>query len=84
MFSQQVPPFTQQINKESSSLGLSQDTIAILQQFDSQGTITEQQTYRLRYPLQDNVSLYFADADIANRAQNEELFNKIKKYSSLV
>jgi hypothetical protein len=56
---------------------LSQDTIAILQQFESRGIVTEQQAYAPRYPLQDNLSLHFADADIANRARNEKLFNEI-------
>jgi hypothetical protein len=37
MFRQQIPPFIQQISDKSSSSGLSQDTITIWQQFDSQG-----------------------------------------------
>jgi hypothetical protein len=63
---------------------LSQDTIAILQQFDNQEIITEQQVYTPRYPLQDNFSLHFVDAYVANRAQNEMLLNKIEKCSILV
>jgi hypothetical protein len=72
-------PFTQQVRDERSSSGLSQDKVAILQQFESQGPVTEQQVYTPRYPLQDNFSPHFTNPDVADRAQNEAFFNKIEE-----
>jgi hypothetical protein len=47
----QIPPFPQQISNQNSSSCLSQDTVPILQQFDSQGTIPEQSAYTSQYLL---------------------------------
>jgi hypothetical protein len=84
VFRQKIPLFTQRVSNKRSSSGLSQDIIATIQQFNSQETITEPQVYTPRYPLQDNFSIYFVDADVANRAQNEIPLNKIEKCSILV
>jgi hypothetical protein len=62
---------------ESSSSGLLQNSIAILQKFGSPGVIIEQQIYTPRHQLQENLSLHFADADKADRAQNTEFFDNI-------
>jgi hypothetical protein len=51
------------------------------QQFSSQGTITEQQAYTHRYPLQDNFLLDFVDADVADRGQMPRSLIKLKKCS---
>jgi hypothetical protein len=58
---------------------LSQYIIAILWQFDSQGAFAEQHASTPRYPFQDNCSLNFANVDVADRAPNEEPFDKIEE-----
>jgi hypothetical protein len=58
---------------------LSQDTVRIVQQFNSQGRVPEQQAYITGYPLQDDFSLHFVNADMAHNAQNEEPFNTIEE-----
>jgi hypothetical protein len=52
---------------------LSQDRVTVLQQFDDQEKVTEQQVYMPRYPLHGYLPLHFVDADFADRAQNTEL-----------
>jgi hypothetical protein len=77
MCNQQVLSFPHQVSDESSSLGLSQDTDAILHQGDSQAAMTEQQASTSRIPFQHSFSLHGAGASIADRAQNIAFFHEI-------
>jgi hypothetical protein len=79
MLNSQFSSSNQQASEESVGSRLSQDTVAILQQFSNHGPVTEQPADAPRCRLEDNLSLHFVNTDVADKAQNENLLNNMEE-----